>query len=238
MTSNWCFINKEQAGAIDIPGYKSRSYVNYYTSTDLTSVDLEGRWYPGVTVYICKSGNTLFEFFARNRWTDKCVYLKPEVSATILSQVDLNAVIPSYTSNRDMFALHINQYGNHVLALVHEAVWSGYGDVKLSNIEHSLPGGLVDEYSNEIVCAAAFPDAVKDLESAREVFKAVSEYSSSSKMLESDYYEKEKKSRFELINFQQNKIKELQTQLDNICEGSADALNILSDKYGIEVVLD
>ena len=64
------------------------------------------------------------------------------------------------------------------------------------------------------------------------------DYFFSSDTLSDNFYEDEKKKLLEKINRKNDTIRKLQDKIDNICYDSADALNILSTKYGIEVPID
>ena len=234
--SEWAFIRKEDSCAIDIPGYKSRTYVNYFTYRKFTRLGIEGAWSPGVIVYIGKNGGNMFEFIAYSPLDGKCVNINPEMSKSIFSSDYLKG-ISCLTPNEGEFVIDIKNINGHVLGSVRKVVFSRF-NVKLSNIKYSFIDTLVYKYANEIVCSAVLPDQVKDLKSAMEVSNALDDYFFASDTLSDNFYEDEKKKLLETINRKKDMIIELQGKIDDICYDSADALNILSTKYGIEVTID
>ena len=236
MSDSWAFVRKEDSGAIDIPGYKSRTYVNYFTYRKFTRLGIEGAWSPGVTVYLGKNGGNMFEFIAYNSLAGKCVNMNPEMSKSIFSSDYLKG-ISCLKPNEGEFVIDIKNINGHVLGSVSEVMFSHF-NVKLSNIKYSFIDTLVYKYANEIICSAILPDQVKDLKSAMEIYNALDDYFFSSDTLSDNFYEDEKKKLLETINRKNDTIMKLQDKIDNICYDSADALNILSTKYGIEVPID
>ena len=234
MSDSWGFIRKEDSGALYIPGYKSRTYVNYLTYRKFTRIGIEGAWPPGVTVYIGKNGRNMFEFIAYNSLAGKSVNMNPEMSKSIFSSDCLKSI--SYlTPNEGGSVIDIKNINGHVLGSVSR--FSCF-NIKLSNIKNSFIDTLVYTYANEIICSAVLPDQVKDLKSAMEIYNALDDYFFSSDTLSDNFYEDEKKKLLEKINRKNDTIRKLQDKIDNICYDSADALNILSTKYGIEVPID
>ena len=148
--SEWAFVRKEDSCAIDIPGYKSRTYVNYFTYRKFTRLGIEGAWSPGVTVYLGKNGGNMFEFIAYNSLAGKCVNMNPEMSKSIFSSdylSDYLREISCLTPNEGEFVIDIKNINGHVLGYVREVMFSRF-NVKLSNIKYSFIDTLVYKYAN------------------------------------------------------------------------------------------
>ena len=124
------------------------------------------------------------------------------------------------------------------LLIRHSTEWlrNHIGGVAQDTLESSVFGRFIDQYDYKIGFALAFPN-VRTIKDAEVVQNAIRELDSVWYRM-GDYYSKErKKTLLDRLATYKDELVGYERDFQNMMEQAADAMNILSDKYGVEIEL-
>jgi len=80
-----------------------------------------------------------------------------------------------------------------------------------------------------------FPDKITDYADAENIFNALYNLHSTNWDIEHDWYGDRIRENLNELKKCQNKLIEIEDKIQKVCEDAADSMNILSERYGIEV---
>ena len=106
--------------------------------------------------------------------------------------------------------------------------------VNLNTLPFSLVGLLLRRFGGALTFACRYPNTIKNLDDAATVFDAINALARF-KYRRDDYYEKEIARYRSKLKQMSDEIAKSNAQLENTCNGAADALNTLCEKFGLVV---
>jgi hypothetical protein len=95
---------------------------------------------------------------------------------------------------------------------------------------------LVSETGRLIAIAEKYP-GVKSMDDAETAWNAFDDFHTTEWQIRDKYFDKQRNDILKLVKKGQDDLASCETDLQDICDDAADAMNTLSQKYGIEVVL-
>jgi len=118
------------------------------------------------------------------------------------------------------------------MAHIKTQVWG----INLDTIASTLPAFLVSETGRLIAIAEKYP-GVKSMDDAETAWNAFDDFHTTEWQIRDKYFDKQRNDILKLVKKGQDDLASCETDLQDICDDAADAMNTLSQKYGIEVVL-
>ena len=118
------------------------------------------------------------------------------------------------------------------MAHIKTQVWG----INLDTIASTLPAFLVSEKGRLIAIAEKYP-GVKSMDDAETAWNAFDDFHTTEWQIRDKYFDKQRDDILKLVKKGQDDLASCDNDLQEICDNAADAMNTLSQKYGIEVVL-
>lgn len=118
-------------------------------------------------------------------------------------------------------------------AFIHGISNRFFGEPLLNNLYYFIGGVLVEKYGQRLTVSMHWD--LPTYNDIQDVSLAFSELYYSVTEIMDNYHLKRKNTLKRDIDNKTERIEELRNRLNSICEDSAEAMNILSEKYGIEL---
>ena len=228
------FANVETA---DLPGYRKRLY-KYTGSVHLPH---------GVQTIILKfvvavhfgKNDTVFEIFHNGVEDNNSVWTPLSPSAFMRLFKGENGEwffgkqwTHSWTSHAKVVVKDDRVLIKFTKDYIRKQIWG----INLDTISSTLPAFLVSDVGKFMALAEKYP-GIDSMGAAETVWKAFDEYHTTEWEIMEGYYEKQRDHILQGINDAQKELESCEDNLQKVCDGAADALNVLSQKFGIEVSL-
>lgn len=240
---NWRAADADAISNIRIPGYNRRAYVLGIVRDCVGGCWTKpSGWNIGLMVHIGKAkvkDDIKFELYVH--YPKKSVW-KP-IPCSLYKDLfnDFNDSFHMSNESKDWCnatEMDVETLSGHVFFTVKkEFVESRLWGLNLQTLYSTFPVRVLDGNFVAVMLYLNYPGKIKRLDAATRVNSIFKEIEDVVWRIESRTFEKEKETTLERISKLTEEIREIDDSRQLLMEQSADNLNMLSDKYGIEVTL-
>ena len=221
--------NRWKSYALELPGYRLQSYCArcdaYITSRYL------------VNVYVGKN-DVMQEVLYKKSKDQDYVPISPKAFHNLFPNLQFLGVKEAWGHGNEWWKyLEIVEFeqGNRILFKFKRNDWRKMAwGVNLDNIAYTFAGEMIRKFGPALAIACLYPNTIKNLDDAATVIDAIHGLSSIN-YKRHGYYENEIAKHRSNLKQKSEKIESFNAQLENTCNGAADAMNTLSEKFGIVV---
>ena len=216
--------------ALNIPGFRVKSYFakgNAYVKSRFI-----------VNVYIGKEWIMQEILFNQPRKSEHYVPFSPVAFHNLFKSKSFFKFRDYWTEKNDWGSIvEFEEIEGRILFKFKVSDWKKkVWGVNLDVIAHSFAGGLLRKFGPVLIYACTNPDTVKTLDDADELWRAIQGLSNGN-WKRNGYYDVEANKYRNKMADAKREIERGNEHLENTCNGAAEALNTLADKYGIVVTL-
>ena len=110
----------------------------------------------------------------------------------------------------------------------------GADHMHMSPVQDIFDSGISIGEMGVVMC---HPDKVHSLSDASDIYNAICRLRTTSWDVDSKWYDDEIQSEIQELNKNRVRLSEVESDIQKVCEDAADSLNVLSEKYGIEIAV-
>ena len=221
--------NRWKSYALELPGYRLQSYFAWCNAY-ITSRYL-------VNVYVGKNDIMQEVLYKKSKGQDY-IPISPKAFHNLFPNLQFLEVKEAWGHGNEWWKyLEVVEFeqGNRILFKFKMDDWRKMAwGVNLDNIAYTFAGMMIRKFGHALAIACLYPDTIKNLDDAANVMDVIHSLSMLS-YRRNGYYEKEIESFRNKLKEESKKIGDYNAQFDLTCNGAADAMNILSEKFGIVV---
>ena len=223
------YCNKDANHALEIPGYKVRSYLarsNAYIRTRFIVNVYVGKQYimQEVVYRPVTKGSLDFLPFPSRAYRNLFPDMKKNMMGWSISPDWIPLMEIEEISGRIMFKFKTSDWNRLI------------GGVNLNNISETPWGLLIEKFGFVLPFAGMYPDTIKTLDDAAEVWSAVNGLARFNYKRDG-YFEEEIARYRSLMAEKMQAIEKYQSNLDGVCDGAANAMNVLESQYGLKITV-
>ena len=227
----WEPASVADAGALPLPGYKRRAWYSIHPFyIDRVGKDWTNRPHNAIfftLIAYVREDETLFEVRTREE-------LRSTDSTTVPFEVMealVNGAIESGISIQGLNNATIRKIGGRALVNL------GRQELTRHTIYRTPLGYLCGEFGGAFAFMLRYPDKVKTFEAGKVVEKEMTTLSSSWSRLNGSSDDYDKNRWLERMAATQRELEKCEVQFENTCNDAAEAINALSDEFGIEIAI-
>jgi len=228
-TYSWT-VNYGKSNALDLCGYRVRSY--------LAKSDAYVRTRYVINCYVGKNDIMQEILFKNSKKSDDFAPISPDVFHKLFSKVDYLDFKDRWGYNYEWWnPKHVEfvELENRILFKFKKEDWRKFvWGVNLDIIDSTLAGQILRKFGFALTFACRYPSTIKNLDDAGHAWDVISNLSTLS-YKRNGYYEREIDELRMMMKEKLKQIEDYNAQFDQTCNGAADALNALSEKFGIVV---
>ena len=230
--SKWKYgwhCNRDASHALEIPGHKVRSYLarsNAYIKTRFI-----------VNVYVGKQ-YIMQELVYRPVTKGSLDFLPfpPRAYRNLFSDMKKNMMGWRFSPNW-IPLMEIEEISGRIMFKVKTSNWNRLiCGVNLHNISETPWGLLIEKFGFALPFAGMYSDTIKTLDDAAEVWSAVNDLARLN-YKRNGYFEEEIARHRSLMADKMKAIEGYQSNLDGVCDGAANAMDVLESQYGLKVMV-
>lgn len=227
LKSEWLSISADKVNALDIKGYRRRAY--YYSAFFYTYIGWkEKSHYDRFILIVYQNENDLM---CEIRCMGSSYSSEPDTTT-----IDPDIIRKFYNGLRgDFVNSRIEEIEGRMFIHGIEPntpIRSHYGKY---TIERMFAGMLVESYGSQLCVAIRWNEKLPTFSDICDVCSRLSSMVYNANGIKNNFYGCKKKSMSDMISHLRKEIAELNGKMEKICELSANAMNTLSEKYGIEI---
>lgn len=216
--------------ALDMPGFRVKSYYargNAYVKSSFI-----------VNVYIGKEWIMQEILFNQPKEAEHYVPFSPVAFHNLFPSKSLFKFRDYWTEKNDWGSIvEFEEVEGRILFKFKVSDWKKkVWGVNLDIISHSFAGGLLRKFGPVLIYACTHPDTVKTLKDADTLWRAIQGLSNANWKRDGHYDDEIERHRSKMATAARE-IENYNEAREKICNGAADALDTLADKYGIVVTL-
>lgn len=240
---NWRAADADMISNIRIPGYNRRAYVLGIVRDVGGCWSEPSGWNIGLMVHIGKAkvkDDIKFELYAsypkkKNVWKPIPSRLYKDLFKDFNDSFSMSKESKDWRNATEM---DVETLSGHVLFTVKKKfVESRLWGLNLRTLYNTFPARVLDGNFVAVMLYLNYPGKIKSLDAAIKVNRILREIEDVEWRIKSRTFEKEKETTLERISKYMEEIRDIDDKTQLLMEKSADNLNMLSDKYGIEVTL-
>ena len=231
LKSEWLSISADKVNALDIKGYRRRAY--YYNEFFNTYIGWNAEiQYNRFILIVYQNENDLM---CEIRCMGSSYSSEPDTTT-----IDPDIIRKFYNGLRgswrcDFVNSRIEEIEGRMFIHGIETntpIRSYYGKYTIGRM---FAGMLVESYGNQLCVAIRWNEKLPTFSDICDVCRRLSSMVYNANGIKNNFYGCKKKSMSDMISHLRKEIAELNGKMEKICELSANAMNTLSEKYGIEV---
>ena len=228
----WLSISADKVNALDIKGYRRRAY--YYNEFFNTYVGWNAETqYDRFILIVYQNENDLM---CEIRYMESSYNLEPVSEKPSSKTIDPDIIRKFYDALRgDFVNSRIEEIDGRMFIHGIETntpIRSHYGKYTIGRM---FAGMLVESYGSQLCVAIRWNEKLPTFSDICDVCRRLSSMVYNANGIKNNFYGCKKKSMSDMISHLRKEIDELNGKMEKICELSANAMNTLSEKYGIEV---
>ena len=216
--------------ALYIPNYRVKSYFAK------GSAYVRSRFL--VNVYIGKEYIMQEILFNQPKTSEQYVPLSPTMFHNLFGSKQLFKFRDYWTEKNDWGSIvDFEEIEDRILFKFKVSDWKKkVWGVNLNVIAHTFAGGLLRKFGPVMIYACIYPDTIKTWNDANTLWRSIQGLANSNWKRDGHYEEEVEGLRGKMAS-QMKEIEHYNQQLESVCNGAAEALNTLSEKFGIVVTL-
>ena len=223
----WLSIPADKVNALDIKGYRRRAY--YYSAFFNTYIGWkEKSHYDRFILIVYQNENDLM---CEIRCMGSSYSLEPDTTT-----IDPDIIRKFYDVLRgDYVNSRIEEIEGRMFIHgiePHTPIRSHYGKYTIGRM---FAGMLVESYGSQLCVAIRWNEKLPTFSDICDVCSRLSSMVFNANEIKENWHVREKKNLLDDISSYRKEIDELNGRMEEICELSANAMNTLSEKYGIEI---
>ena len=231
LKSEWLSISADKVNALDIKGYRRRAY--YYNEFFNTYVGWNAETqYDRFILIVYQNENDLM---CEIRCMGSSYSSEPDTTT-----IDPDIIRKFYNGLRgswrgDFVNSRIEEIDGRMFIHGIETntpIRSHYGKYTIGRM---FAGMLVESYGNQLCVAIRWNEKLPTFSDICDVCSRLSSMVCNANEIKENWHVREKKNLLDDISLYRKEIDELNGRMEEICELSANAMNTLSEKYGIEI---
>ena len=228
----WLSIPADKVNALDIKGYRRRAY--YYSAFFNTYIGWkEKSHYDRFILIVYQNENDLM---CEIRYMESSYNLESVSEKPSSKTIDPSIIRKFYDVLRgDYVNSRIEEIEGRMFIHgiePHTPIRSHYGKYTIGRM---FAGMLVESYGNQLCVAIRWNEKLPTFIDICDVCSRLSSMVFNANEIKENWREREKKNLLDDISSYRKEIDELNGRMEEICELSANAMNTLSEKYGIEI---
>lgn len=227
LKSEWLSISADKVNALDIKGYRRRAY--YYSAFFYTYIGWNAETqYDRFILIVYQNENDLM---CEIRCMGNSYSSEPDTTT-----IDPDIIRKFYDALRgDFVNSRIEEIEGRMFIHGIEPntpIRSHYGKYTIGRM---FAGMLVESYGSQLCVAIRWNEKLPTFSDICDVCRRLSSMVFNANEIKENWRVREKKNLLDDISSYRKEIDELNGRMEEICELSANAMNTLSEKYGIEI---
>ena len=232
LKSEWLSISADKVNALDIKGYRRRAY--YYNEFFNTYIGWNAETqYDRFILIVYQNENDLM---CEIRHMESSYNLEPVSEKPSSKTIDPSIIKKFYHVLKGEFVnARIEEIEGRMFIHgiePHTPIRSHYGKYTIGRM---FAGMLVESYGNQLCVAIRWNENLPTFSDICDVSRRLNSLCHDTREINNKFLVNRKKDLMESVSFIRGEIDGLKEKLEKICELSANAMNTLSEKYGIEI---